>query len=73
MENQPWILFVRVLIKVVNAIGIEAACSPFDTVHHIAFLKQQLREIAAVLACDAGNQGCSRHGKGLRDARKWEI
>jgi hypothetical protein len=55
MKNKPWILLVGVLIQVINAISVEATGTPFDAMYHVAFLKQQLREVAAVLACDAGD------------------
>ena len=57
---------LRILIEVVDPRGVEAAGAPLDAMHRVAFLQQQLRQITAVLACDAGDQGCSAgaHGTG---------
>ena len=49
---------MRVLVKVIDPGGVEAARAPFDAVHLVALLQQQLGQVAAVLAGDAGNQGC---------------
>ena len=48
---------MRILIEVIDPGGVEAARAPLDAVHLIPLLKQQLRQVAAVLPGDAGNQG----------------
>ena len=55
MEHQPRITFVRVLIQVIDPAGVEAARAPLDAMHLIPLLKQQLRQVAAVLPRDAGD------------------
>ena len=57
MENQSRIIFMRVLIKMIDSAGVEAARAPLDPMHLVALLKQQLRQVTAVLPCDAGDQG----------------
>ena len=46
-----------ILIKVIDPSGVEAAGPALDAMYGIALLDQQLRQIAAVLAGDAGDQG----------------
>jgi hypothetical protein len=53
MEYKPGIIDVGILIKVINAVGVEAAGPSLDAVHHITLLQQQLRQIRTVLSCDA--------------------
>src|SRR4051812_18840421 len=52
---------MRVLIKMVDALGVEGRGTALQAVHFVAFLQQQLRQIGAVLAGDAGNQSAFRH------------
>jgi len=40
VENQPGILFVGILVKVINSLGVETTCTPFDAMHHIALFKE---------------------------------
>src|SRR5262249_50715971 len=49
-------LVVRILVEVVDAIGIEERAAPLDAVHHVALGEQQLGEIGAVLAGKAGDE-----------------
>ena len=42
MQNQLWVLFVRVLIEVVDAAGVEAAGSALDAMHLVSLLQEQL-------------------------------
>jgi hypothetical protein len=49
------------LVEVIDAAGVEAAGPPLDAVHRIALLQQQLGQIGAVLAGNAGDQGCFSH------------
>ena len=62
MKCETWVQLVRILIKVINPAGVEAAGAPLDSMHCIALLKQQLREVTAVLAGDTGDQGSSALG-----------
>ena len=66
MENQAGIQFVGILIQVIDPGRVEAAGPPLNAMHRIALLQQQLSQVTAVLARDAGDQGCfeGRHGQG---------
>ena len=48
---------MRILIEVIDPAGVETACAPLDAMHLVALLQQQLRQEAAVLPRDAGDQG----------------
>ncbi len=47
--------FVRILINMVDAFGIEKRGASLDAMHLVAFGEQQFGEVGAVLAGDAGN------------------
>ena len=47
---------MRILIQVIDPGGVEAAGPALDAMHGIALFQQQLRQVAAVLAGDAGDQ-----------------
>ena len=57
MEHQARITFMRILVEVIDPTGVEAACPPLDSMHLISLFQQQLRQVAAVLPRDAGDQG----------------
>ena len=44
---------MRVLGEVFDPSGVETAGPAIDAVHHAAFLQQELRQVAAILAGDA--------------------
>lgn len=50
------IFFMRILIEMVNAVGIEKRTSSFNTVDDVAFTKQQLGKVSAILTGDAGDE-----------------
>jgi hypothetical protein len=56
VQLQVRVFDVRVLVDVVNALGVEAAGAAFDAVNDVAFFKQKFRKVRAVLAGDAGYQ-----------------
>ena len=47
---------MRILVEVIDPGGVEAAGPAFDAMHGVALLQQKLRQVAAVLAGDAGDQ-----------------
>ena len=56
---------MRILVQVIDAVGVETAGSALDAMNGITFFEQQFRQIAAVLAGDTGYQ-CSfavAHGR----------
>ncbi|CCK07648.1 phytase family [Cronobacter sakazakii 696] len=52
---------VRILVDMVNALGIEGRRAAFDTVDFITFLKQKLSQIGAILSGYAGNESNFTH------------
>jgi hypothetical protein len=57
MQFEARIVNVGVLVDVVYALGIEGTGAAFDAVHDVAFFKQQLGQVRAVLAGNAGDEG----------------
>lgn len=51
---------MRILIQVIAPLGLEAARPQLDAVHAVAVLQQHSGQVTAVLARDAGDQGCLR-------------
>ena len=64
MEHQARVTLVGILVEVIDPAGVEAARAPLDAMHLIALLQQQLRQVAAVLPRDAGDQGGFGRGCG---------
>jgi hypothetical protein len=46
---------VRVVVEVLDALGVEGAGAADEAVHFVIFREQQLGQVRAVLAGDAGN------------------
>ena len=55
VQREAWIQLVWILIKVIDTSGVEAAGPALYAVYGIALFQQQLRQVAAVLAGDAGD------------------
>ena len=53
MESEPSVTFMRILVEVIDAAGVERRCTPLDPMHLVALFEQQLRQVAAVLPRDA--------------------
>ena len=67
VQEQAPALDMRVLVDPVEPLGVEARRAADDPVHLVALAEQQLGEVGAVLACDAGDQrALGRHGASLR-------
>jgi hypothetical protein len=47
---------VRILVEVVDAVGVEQRAAALDAVHLVALVEQELGEVGAVLAGDAGDE-----------------
>ena len=56
MEEQPDPVDVRVNIKMIDARGVECAGAADNSVHLVAFFDQQIGQITAVLAGNAGDE-----------------
>ena len=50
-------MFVRILVEMVDAVGVERGGAALDAVDLIALGEQELRQVGAILASDAGNKG----------------
>ena len=57
MKRKPFAARVRVLVDRVEPAGVEAAGAADNAVDLVAFAEQELGEIRAVLAGDAGEEG----------------
>ena len=56
MEDDAALGIVELVIKVIDAFGIERRCAALDAVHLIALGEQELGKIGAVLAGDSRNE-----------------
>ena len=56
MQGEIKSLLVRVVVEVIDAIGVDQRRPALDAVNRIALGQQQFGEISAVLAGDAGDQ-----------------
>ena len=57
VQEEPHAVHVGIAVEVVDPAGVEGRGPPDDAVHLVALFEQQLREIGAVLARDAGDEG----------------
>ena len=57
MQFEAHIVNVRVLIDMVDALGVELRRTALDAVDFIAFFQQKFCQIRTVLACNAGDKG----------------
>ena len=56
VKPQPHIRLMRIAIEMVDAACIKRRRPPLDAVNSVAFLKQQFREIGAILAGYTGDE-----------------
>ena len=56
---------VRILVQVVDAVGVEQRGAALDAVDFVALAQQEFGEVGAVLAGDAGDEGFFGHVSGL--------
>ncbi len=56
VQDEILVLDVRVLVQVVDAVGVEERGTALDAVNDIALLEQEFGKVGAVLAGDAGNE-----------------
>jgi hypothetical protein len=49
---------MRILIQVINAIGIKGGGTALNSVDDITLFQQKLSKVGAILAGDAGDEGC---------------
>ena len=60
---------MRVLVQVVDTVGVEKRCAPLHAMNLVALGQQKLGEVGAVLAGHAGNQGLFHAGNSSRAHR----
>ncbi len=60
VEKQPRVRIVGVLIDVVDALRVDRARSPYDSVNLVSLGKQKLGHVGAVLSGNSGDQ-CPSH------------
>ena len=56
MQDEIAVADVRILIQVIDAIGIERRRAALDAVDDVALVEQKLRQIGAILAGDSGDK-----------------
>ena len=56
VQDEMAILLVRILIEMIDAIGIKKRGTALDTMDLITFFQEKLGQISPILAGDAGNQ-----------------
>jgi len=57
MQDELAVGLVRVLVQMVDAVGVEQRATALDAMHHIILVEQEFGKVSAILAGDAGNQG----------------
>jgi hypothetical protein len=55
MQEETYIAFVQIVIKVIDPAGIEGRTAALDAVNLVSFRQQQLGKISTVLARYPGN------------------
>ncbi len=79
VQLEAGVVDVRVLVEVVDAVGVEERRAPLDAVHLVALGEQQFGEVGAVLAGHAGDEcslghaqvQCGKPGGPERDAGRY--
>src|SRR5690606_4518969 len=66
VELEEEILFVRVLVEVVYPVSIKEGAAAVDAVHLVVLAEEEVGEVGAVLAGDAGDESCF-HEKTITD------
>ena len=57
MQHEAAVLGMRILVEMIDAVRVEQRGAAFHAVHFVALVQQEFREIGAVLAGHARNQG----------------
>jgi hypothetical protein len=65
VQRETTVLLVRILVEVIDAVGIEQRGATLDAMHLVALVEQELGEIGTVLAGHAGDQCDFLHGFGV--------
>ena len=62
VQAETRVLDMRILVDVIDALGVEERGAALDAVDFVAFFEQEFREIGTVLSGDAGDE-CFFHGE----------
>jgi hypothetical protein len=55
MKMKPDLRSMRVMVDMINAIGVESAGTADKPVNLVAFVQKKLSQVTAILACNARN------------------
>ena len=67
VQGETPVLDMRILIQMIDTVGIEQRTAALDAVHVVALVEQEFGEIGAVLAGDAGDECDFIHALGLAE------
>ena len=56
VQDQPAVIDMRVLVKVINPLRVKAGTAALDPVDHVSFRQKQLGQVRTILACNACDQ-----------------
>jgi hypothetical protein len=56
VQREATIHSMRILVQVIDAVGVEQRCAALDAVHLVTLVEQELGKIGAILAGDAGDE-----------------
>jgi hypothetical protein len=59
MQDESGIGNVRILIEMIDPVGVEQRCAPLYAVNDVALRQQEFGEISSILPGDTGNQSGS--------------
>ena len=62
MQEQSYAIDMRISVKMIDAVSVEARSTTDDAVHFVVFREQQLSQVRSVLACDSSDE-CFLQGK----------
>ena len=71
MQFEVCVVDMRILIDMVDPLGVEGTGPAFDAVDDIAFFEQEFGKVGTVLAGDAGDEGYL--GEWAVGSRKWGL
>ena len=57
VQLEMGILDVRVLVDMIDALGVEQTRPALDAMHNVSFFQEQFGQISAILTCDTSNEG----------------
>jgi hypothetical protein len=55
VQEEPHYFLVRILIEMVNPVGVEKRRAPLEAMHLVTLFQKEFSEIGAILSGDAGD------------------